>query len=65
MKITEEQWKCLLGLAKLGFAAQPAIKASNDFIAGMKQIEVNAGLASEQLPGLQSAILDMAKQEEQ
>jgi hypothetical protein len=61
--MTEEQWKYLLGLAKMGFKAQSAIKASNDFIESMRQLEMNAGHASEQIETIGQGLLNMATQE--
>lgn len=64
MKITDEQWKCLLELAKMPFAAQPALKAMNDFQKSMMQLQASAGQSSEQLSELQGALLAMATQED-
>lgn len=64
MKITDEQWKHLLELAKMGYVAEPAIKAASDFSKSIEQLQASAGQSSEQLSELQGALLDMATQED-
>jgi hypothetical protein len=61
--MNEEQRKCLLGLAKMGFKAQPAIKAANDFMKSMQQLEANAGHSNEQIEAIGQSLLNMAAQE--
>lgn len=65
--LTQEQWDRVMAWGKLRFSkdGQAAPQSARTFSESIQQLQAQAGCTSEQLSGLQGALLDMANQEDQ